>query len=51
MLNPGKHTLLLGCLSLSLQFGLTVFSELGERLARFSPAVNPGAFRRLPGFN
>ena len=48
MLNPGKHSLLLGCLSLSLQSGITVFSELGERLARFSPAVNPGAFRRLP---
>ena len=47
LLTPGKHTLLLGCLTLSLQIGLTVFSELGERMARFAPDVNPGAFRRL----
>jgi len=48
MRSPDKHTLLLGCLTLSLHIGLTVFSELGERLARFSPDVNPGAFCRLP---
>jgi len=46
LLTPGKHTLVLGCLTLPLQIGLTVFSELGERMARFAPDVNPGASRR-----
>ena len=46
LLTSGKHTLLLGCLTLSLQIGLTVFSELGERMARFALDVNPGASRR-----